>query len=214
MEIKVLRNILEDNMHCAQDNANIFKDKNIVTVNVMASPGSGKTSLISRTWEIIKNHKKIYAIEGDIESSIDANRLCGEGIDTLQINTGGSCHLNANMIGHAVQTMNVKNDSILFIENVGNLVCTAAFDLGENYRVVILSVPEGHDKPYKYPKIFENADAVILNKMDLIPYIDFDKDLFYKGVRALNSDCPIFEVSCKDNSGIDAWGNWLKSKVI
>lgn len=214
MEIKVLKNILKDNAHKAQDNNIHLKSKNISTLNLLASPGAGKTSIIIKTAEKLKNEKNIVVIEGDLESTIDSQKLAELGIPAIQINTGGGCHLDANMVGHALEAMDVPKDSILFIENVGNLVCTAAYDLGEDMKVVILSSAEGHDKPYKYPLIFENADAVILNKTDLMPYVDFSRDLFYKGVRALNENCPIFEVSCRDGSGLDEWTQWLKSKVM
>lgn len=212
MEIKVLRNILEDNLHCATSNNKYFKQKNIVSFNIMASPGAGKTSFITKTAQLY-NDKKMFVIEGDIESSIDSEKLSMLGIPTLQINTGGSCHLNANMIGYAIKNMNVCDDSILFVENVGNLVCTASFDLGVDFNVVILSTTEGHDKPFKYPLIFEKADVIILNKIDLCPHLDFSYEEFLRGVRILNKNSPIFRVSCKDGDGFDEWVNWLKSKV-
>lgn len=209
MEIKVLKNILNNNAHCATDNNIFLKSKNILAINLMASPGSGKTSFIIRTVENLKD-KKVCVIEGDLESSVDTEKLIGLGIDAIQINTGGVCHLDANMIGHALKDMDTALNSILFIENVGNLVCTAPFDLGEDLKVVILSVAEGHDKPYKYPLIFEKADAIILNKIDLLPYVDFSKEEFYKGVRALNEKCPVFEVSCKTGEGIEDWVKWVR----
>lgn len=212
MELKILRDILENNKYCAMDNNNIFKDKKIHVFNLMASPGAGKTSVIKKIAGLY-DKEKVYVIEGDIESSVDTEELLSLDIKAVQINTCGVCHLTANMIGHAIKEFDFINGSILLIENVGNLVCTAPFDLGEDYKVVILSVAEGHDKPYKYPLIFESADAVILNKIDLLPYVDFDKDKFYKGVKALN-DCPVFEVSCKNNQGFDALDKWFKEKVI
>lgn len=212
MEIKVLKDILKDNKHGAQSNNNFLKQKRITAVNIMASPGAGKTSLIVKTVEKLDKSKNVFVIEGDIESSIDAEKLTNLGIQTLQINTGGSCHLDANMIGHALKSISLEDNGYLFIENVGNLVCTASFDLGEDLKVVILSAAEGHDKPYKYPLIFEKADAVILNKIDLIPYVDFSREEFYKGVRALNDNCPIFEVSCREDLGIDKWVGWLEKR--
>lgn len=214
MEIKVLKDILSNNMHCAQDNSILLKNKNVKALNILASPGAGKTSFIIETIEKLESEKKCYVIEGDIESSIDTEKLTGIGIEAIQINTGGSCHLDANMVGHALKSMNFSQNSVVFIENVGNLVCTAAFDLGEDFKIVILSATEGHDKPYKYPLIFEKADAVILNKIDLLPYIDFSFDLFEKGIRALNDSCPIFEVSCKNGTGFDNWCSWLKERLV
>jgi hydrogenase nickel incorporation protein HypB len=213
MEIKVMKNILHANDRLAAENRDYFAKRKIIAVNVMASPGSGKTSIILKIIEGLGKETGISVIEGDIASSIDADIIHKLGIPVLQINTGGGCHLDANMIKAAVNEMKIRDNSLLFIENVGNLVCPSAFDLGENIKLVVASVPEGHDKPYKYTSMFELADVIILNKTDLMPYIDFDKELFYKGIRALNNKVPVFEISCRTGSGIKELLGWLEGKA-
>ena len=214
MEIKVFRDIMGANSQLAEENRKLFKDGKITAVNVMASPGAGKTSIILKVIDALKGEKGVGVIEGDIASSIDAEKIEKLGIPVVQINTGGGCHLDANMIKVVMEDFKLKDGSILFIENVGNLVCPSAFDLGETLKLVIASVPEGHDKPYKYTSMFEAADVIILNKVDLAPYIDFDMDSFYKGVRALNEKAPVFEVSCKTGEGFDEFLKWLKNVSI
>jgi hydrogenase nickel incorporation protein HypB len=213
MEIKVMKNILDANDRLAAENRAYFLKRKITAVNVMASPGSGKTSIILKIIEGLGKETGISVIEGDIASSIDADTIDKLGIPVVQINTGGGCHLDANMIQTAVKDMNLKDKALLFIENVGNLVCPSAFDLGENLKLVIASVPEGHDKPYKYTSMFELADVIILNKTDLMPYIDFDKESFNKGIRALNTKAPIFEVSCRTGYGIKEFLKWLRDQA-
>ncbi len=210
MEIKVMKNILDANDRLAGENRNLFNDKKITAVNVMASPGSGKTSVILKTIEVAGNEMPISVVEGDIASSIDAEKIDKLGIPVIQINTGGGCHLDANMIKSVIEDLKPVENSIMFIENVGNLVCPSSFDLGESIKLVIASVPEGHDKPFKYTSMFEGADVIILNKVDLMPYIDFDRDSFYKGVRALNEKAPVFEMSCRTGEGVEEFVNWLK----
>lgn len=213
MEIKVMKNILDANDRLAAENRALFRDRKITAINVMASPGSGKTSVILKVIEGLGKDMGIGVIEGDIASSIDADTIDKLGIPVVQINTGGGCHLDANMIKSAAADLNIKDNSLLFIENVGNLVCPSAFDLGENLKLVIASVPEGHDKPFKYTSMFEAADVIILNKTDLMPYIDFDKESFYKGVRALNEKAPVFEISCRTGFGIQEFLKWLKDQA-
>jgi hydrogenase nickel incorporation protein HypB len=210
MEIKVMKNILDANDKLAEDNRSLFKERKVTAVNVMASPGAGKTSTILKVIEALKGEIGVSVVEGDIASSIDAEKIDKLGIPVMQINTGGGCHLDANMIRTAIDDLNLKENSIMFIENVGNLVCPSSFDLGEGIKLVIASVPEGHDKPYKYTSMFEAADVIILNKVDLMPYIDFDRDSFYKGIRALNEKVPVFEISCRTGEGVDEFVNWLK----
>lgn len=212
MEIKVMKNIMHANEKLAGDNRAMFEDMNILAVNIMASPGAGKTSIILKIIDALKDKIKVSVIEGDIASSIDAEKIDSLGIPVIQINTGGGCHLDANMIKAAVDEMKIQKGSILFIENVGNLVCPSTFDLGEAVKLVIASVPEGHDKPYKYTSMFEAADVVILNKIDLAPYIDFDRESFYKGIRALNQKTPVFEISCRTGEGVGEFVNWLEQK--
>ena len=211
MEIKVLKNVMFANEKLAYENRNFFGKMNITAVNIMASPGAGKTSLILKIIENLSNNLNISVVEGDISSCIDAEKIEKMGIPVIQINTGGGCHLDANMIKLAMNDMEIKKDSIFLIENVGNLVCPSVFDLGETVKLLIASVPEGHDKPFKYTSMFEAADAIVLSKTDLLPYIDFDKESFYRGVRALNENAPIFEISCREGTGIENFLVWLEN---
>jgi hydrogenase nickel incorporation protein HypB len=203
MEIKVMKNIMDVNNKIADENRAYFREKGITAVNVMASPGAGKTSIIMKLIKRLGKETGFGVIEGDIASSIDAQKIEDMGIPVVQINTGGGCHLDANMIRTVVTENRTFENTILFIENVGNLVCPSSFDLGESVKMVIASVPEGHDKPYKYTSMFEAADIIILNKIDLIPYIDFDPDFFYKGVKAINQKAELFEVSWRTGKGFD-----------
>lgn len=213
MEIKVMKNIMHANDRLANENREFFSKRKITAINIMASPGAGKTTLILKVIEKLSGKIGISVIEGDIASSIDAEKIDKLGISTVQINTGGGCHLDANMIKTAVEDMKMEESSLLFIENVGNLVCPSSFDLGEGIKMVVASVPEGHDKPFKYTSMFEGADVIVLSKTDLLPYIDFDRESFYQGIRALNPKAPVFEVSCKTDDGVDAFIEWLGSKV-
>lgn len=203
MEIKVMKNIMDINNKIADENRAFFSKNGITAINVMASPGAGKTSVIIRLIESLGKETKFGVIEGDIASSIDALKIERLGIPVVQINTGGGCHLDANMIRSVVAENKAFENSLLFIENVGNLVCPSSFDLGENIKMVIASVPEGHDKPYKYTSMFEAADIIVLNKTDLIPYIEFESEIFYKGVEAINRKAEIFEISCRTGKGVD-----------
>lgn len=214
MEIKVMKNIMHANQMLAQENRDFFKAKGIKAVNIMASPGSGKTSIILGLIEAFGERADVAVIEGDIASSIDAEKIDKLGKPVIQINTGGGCHLDANMIKSSIESLDLKDGAILFIENVGNLVCPSSFDLGEGIKMVIASVPEGHDKPYKYTSMFEAADIVVLNKMDLMPYIDFDKDSFYKGVKALNEKAEIIEISCRTGEGIEKLAQWMLTTQV
>jgi hydrogenase nickel incorporation protein HypB len=178
----------------------------------MASPGAGKTSFITATYEAVKECSSFAVIEGDIASQIDADKFAQMGVPVAQINTGGGCHLDANMIKSAINQFDLPDDSVLFVENVGNLVCPAGYRLGEHLRIVMSSTTEGYDKPYKYPAIFTDADAIILNKMDLAEAVEFDRQIFEKGIRALNQTVPIFALSCKTGEGIKEWTNWLMER--
>ena len=210
MEIKVMKNIMDVNNKVADENRVFFSKNGITAVNVMASPGAGKTSIIMKLIELLGKEINFGVIEGDIASSIDAQKIESMGIPVVQINTGGGCHLDANMIRSVVTESKAFENSILFIENVGNLVCPSSFDLGENIKMVIASVPEGHDKPYKYTSMFEAADIIILNKTDLIPYIEFDRELFYNGVEAINPKAEIMEVSWRTGKGFDKLMEWVR----
>ncbi|MBQ0105794.1 MAG: hydrogenase nickel incorporation protein HypB [Armatimonadetes bacterium] len=206
MKIDVMKNISANNDIFAEKNRKFCKENNIRLINVMASPGAGKTSVIKQIVSL--NPKKYGVIEGDIASAIDAEKFEKMGVGIVQINTGGGCHLTAHSVGEALRDLNFT-DGTVFVENVGNLVCPSAFDLGENVKLLISSVPEGSDKPFKYISMFECADIVVINKWDLCPYIDFDYDEFERGVRAINQEAPIIKVCCRDGLGIDE----LKLKI-
>jgi hydrogenase nickel incorporation protein HypB len=210
MEIKVMKEIMGSNQKIADENRDYFFKRRITAVNIMASPGAGKTSVITAIIEAFKDLSDIYVIEGDIASSIDSEKIEKLGVGVMQINTGGGCHLDANMIRESVMDLAISEGALLLVENVGNLICPSAFDLGESLKIVIASVPEGHDKPFKYTSMFEAADVIILNKIDLVPFVDFDRDLFYKGVRALNEKVPVFEISCRSGFGFDSFIKWLE----
>lgn len=212
MKIMVMKGIMDANKNLALENRMFFKANNINAINIMASPGAGKTSIILKIIENLIKETNIFVIEGDIASSIDSMKINKTGANVIQINTAGGCHLDANMIKTAIKKLNVKKDSLILIENVGNLVCPSTFDLGENTKMLIASIPEGHDKPFKYTSMFMTADIIILNKMDLMPYIDFDKDSFYKGIKAINKNATIIEVSCTTNEGIDKLIEFIRQR--
>jgi hydrogenase nickel incorporation protein HypB len=212
MKIEVVKNVLNANEEMAANNRAFFKARSIRAVNIMASPGAGKTSLIVRTIEELG--LPVGVIEGDIASTIDAERIGEKRVPVVQINTGGACHLDAVMIRNALDRLRLEESTVLFIENVGNLVCPADFQLGEGARVLVASVPEGDDKPFKYPGMFGAVDAVVLNKIDLLPYIDFKTPRFMDGVRSVNSNAPVFQVSCTTREGLGEWIEWLKKLAL
>lgn len=207
MQIKLNKDILSKNNLNAQEVRQFLTAWRITAFNIMASPGAGKTSLILGALKLIKH--QVLVIEGDIASSIDTQKIKDNGFEALQINTGGSCHLTASMIKNILSEVKDHAYKFLFIENVGNLVCPASYDLGENYKIIISSVPEGDDKPYKYPKIFSVADVILLNKIDLINPNDYNYEFFEKGIRAVNIRAPIIRTSCKTGEGLQEWVNWL-----
>ena len=213
MEIKVLQNILGANDALARKNRDRLDRHGILTINVMSSPGAGKTSLILKTINRLKPETRVAVIEGDIASRIDADRVHAQGVPAIQINTGGGCHLEANMIEKALDNLALEKIDLLFIENVGNLICPAEFALGEHRKVMLLSLPEGDDKPYKYPLMFTEADVVLVNKIDLLPYLDFNVNAFSKAVTGLNPKAKIFQVSCKTGEGLEAWLSWLQDEI-
>ncbi len=213
MKVKVVTNILEANARIAAENRKIFDEVNVFVINIMSGPGAGKTSLIERTIKELKGKIKIGVITGDIAGTDDAERIEKHGIPVVQINTGGGCHLDANMIREVLEDFPLKELDLLIIENVGNLVCPAEFNLGENMKVMLLSIAEGHDKPLKYPLMFQESSALILNKIDLLPYTDADINKMKKDSLSLNPNLKIFEVSCKTGDGISEWTNWLQSLV-
>lgn len=213
MEVKILKNILGANDQIAERNRMLLEQNNIFTVNIMSSPGAGKTSLILQTIKRLKDKTRIGVIEGDVSSSIDAEVVGREGVPVIQINTGGSCHLDANMVSNALNNLPLTNIDLLFIENVGNLICPASFALGEHRRVIISSIPEGDDKPLKYPVMFHDADIVLLNKIDLLPYVKFDSDAFSRALRSINEKLEIIPASCTSGEGIGEWLSWLLAQM-
>jgi hydrogenase nickel incorporation protein HypB len=213
MEIKVVKDILGANDRIARKNRQLFDGNKVFVVNVMASPGAGKTSVIMETIKRLKGKTGVGVVEGDISSSLDAEAISKEDVPVVQINTGGECHLDANMTAIALGDLPLKDIDLLLIENVGNLVCPAEFALGEDIKVLISSTPEGDDKPFKYPLMFHEADVVLINKIDLLPYLKFDVDAFSKTIQGINRKVKIFPVSCTTGQGIEAWVSWLLERM-
>ena len=217
MEIKVLtikEDILGVNEEIAVKNQNRLDEHGIIAMNIMSSPGAGKTSLI---WQILNRLKpegiRTAIIEGDIASQVDADKLHEQGVPIVQVNIPGGCHLDANMIEKALDNLPLSELDLILIENVGNLVCPAEFNLGEHKKVVLSSMTEGDDKPYKYPLMFSEADVVLVNKLDLLPYLDFNASYFYEGITRLNPKVKIFQVSCKTGEGMEPWFSWLLAQM-
>jgi hydrogenase nickel incorporation protein HypB len=213
MEIDINKPILDLNEKLAAENRRLFDEHRVFVVDLMASPGAGKTSTILATIAALRDRYRIAVIEGDIASKVDAEKVKAHGIPAVQINTGGACHLESDMIQRAIGALDLADLDLIIIENVGNLVCPTEFYLGEHAKVMILSVPEGHDKPYKYPNIFAIAEAVILNKYDTLPVFDFDEADFRDVVRRLNPTAPVFPISATKGEGVDAWTAWLTERV-
>ncbi len=211
MEINIGQDLFAHEAELAAANRRLFKERGLIALNLLAAPGAGKTSLIRNTAPLLNN--RMAVIEGDPASSIDTDLLNSLGIPTFQINTEGGCHLEAPMVAKALHDFKPEPGSLLIIENVGNLICTASFPLGESIRVVMVGVSEGDDKPFKYPDIFQGADAVILNKTDLQPFVDFDPERFRQGIKALQPKIPIFEISCRTGKGLQEWAQWLNRSI-
>lgn len=209
MKVKVVSRILEANDRIAEENRKRFSTAGVAVVNLMGAPGAGKTTLLERTIDALKPRLRLGVIEGDIVGSDDAERIAGRGVPVVQINTGGACHLDANMISEVLDELPLSDLDLLIIENVGNLVCPAEFKVGEDAKAMVLSVAEGHDKPLKYPLMFRESSALVLNKIDLLPYMNTDMTKIRKDSRALNPKLSVFEVSCTTGGGIDAWAEWL-----
>ncbi|OGO13117.1 MAG: hydrogenase accessory protein HypB [Chloroflexi bacterium RBG_16_47_49] len=207
--ILVVEKILSANDRVAAENRTIFDVAGVKVFNLMASPGAGKTSLIEQTIKRLLPVIKLAVIDGDIATNLDADRAKAAGAFAVQINTGGECHLDAIMINSAIKQMNLKNFNVIIIENVGNLVCPASFQLGSHKSVLIASIPEGDDKPYKYPGMYRGVDALVINKIDLLPYVPFKMDYFCKGVEILNPGLVTFPLSCKTGEGLESWIEWL-----
>jgi len=216
MEINIQKKVLEVNETMADRNRNFFKEKGVVVLNMMSSPGSGKTELLCKTLARIMPDTRTGVIVGDICTTNDADRLESTGVSVIQINTdqfGGDCHLAAHLIEKSAKEMDLEALDLLIVENIGNLVCPAEFDIGEDARVVVLSVTEGEDKPLKYPLMFRLADAAILNKTDLLPYLDFNAGEAVENMKQVHPDMPVFELSAKTEQGFDPWIEWLVATV-
>jgi len=211
--VQIEQDILAKNDQFAAANRSWFRAKGILALNLVSSPGSGKTTLLTRSIQDLKGQFPLAVIEGDQQTSHDADRIRATGVPALQINTGKGCHLDAHMVGHALESLALADRSLLFIENVGNLVCPAAFDLGEAHKVAILSVTEGEDKPLKYPDMFHAADLMILNKIDLLPYLDFDLDRCIEYARRVNPDIEVLRVSARSGEGLAAWYAWIQARL-
>lgn len=211
--VQIEQDILGKNNLYADGNRKQFEDKGILVLNLVSSPGSGKTTLLTRSITDLKADCSVAVIEGDQQTANDADRIRETGVPAIQINTGKGCHLDAHMVGHAIESLELEEKSLLFIENVGNLVCPAAFDLGEAHKVAILSVTEGEDKPIKYPDMFHAADLMILNKTDLLPYLDFDVDKCIDYARRVNSDIEVIQLSAKSGEGLSEWYRWIESRL-
>jgi len=212
-KVKVFTNILKANENIAQKNRDIFDKNKVYTINLMSSPGSGKTSLLERTIDLIKNELRVAVLEGDLQTDNDAQRIEKYGIPVVQINTNGACHLDANMVESVLESFNFKEIDLFVIENVGNLVCPASFELGEHDKVVMVSIPEGDDKPIKYPVMFRKAKVLLVNKIDLLPYTNFNMSKIKKDAMSINPEIKIFEISCRTGEGLDIWVDWLKEQV-
>ncbi len=213
IKVPVVRNILQANDRLAEANRRRFEDAGIFVFNLMSSPGAGKTSLLERTIEGLADRIRMAVIEGDLQSSYDAERIQRKGVQAVQINTDGGCHLDGNMIQIALESLDLQALDLLIIENVGNLVCPAEFNLGEDEKVMILSVTEGDDKPSKYPLMFQLSSVLLVNKIDLLPYLDCDVAKIRERARQLNGRQDIFEISCRTGEGLPAWLSWLEQKV-
>jgi hydrogenase nickel incorporation protein HypB len=209
MKVKVVTRILEANDRIAEENRKRFQEAGLYVVNLMGAPGAGKTSLLERTIRELKPRLRMGVIEGDIVGTDDAERISALDVPVVQINTGGACHLDANMISEVLDELPLRDLDLLIIENVGNLVCPAEFKVGEDMKMMVLSVAEGHDKPLKYPLMFQESSALVINKIDLLPYMNTDMNKVRSDSLALNPKLKIFEVSCANGAGINSWAQWL-----
>ncbi len=207
-ELTIKASLLKNNDEVAKRNREKLESNKTLTINLLGSPGSGKTSVLENILKDMKKYK-VAVIEGDLYTTKDGKRIEGQGVEVVQVNTAGGCHLDAAMIDRALKELDESLLELLIIENVGNLVCPASFDLGEDMRVVVMSVTEGNDKPLKYPSMFQKADMIVLNKVDLIDFTDFDKEEFYSDIEALNKDAIVIEASCRKGEGVKDIGNYL-----
>ena len=213
MKVSVVRNILEANERIAELNKALFQEHHLLVINLMSSPGAGKTSLLEKTIDALKKDLRIGVIEGDIQSTSDAERIARKGVPAVQINTGGACHLDGNMIRETFREFDFTRLDLLVVENVGNLVCPAEFKVGEDFKVMILSVAEGDDKPSKYPLMFHESKVLLINKIDLLPYVECSVEKIMQDSLNINPELTIFQVSCKTGEGLGAWYRWLRERV-
>lgn len=213
IKVPVVEEILSANDQLATANRKVLDAHRVFGVNIMSSPGSGKTSTIVATQERLKDRLRLGMVDGDIATTIDADRAVEAGMKAVQINTGGSCHLDAVMLANALESLSLDDVDLMIVENVGNLICPSNFKLGTHISVLIASVPEGDDKPYKYPPMYRGVDALIINKIDVLPYFNFDMDYFIKGVELLNPGLKSFPMSAVTGEGVDAWTEWLYEQV-
>ena len=214
MKIDVNQRILGAHEEITARNRQLLASKNIVTINLMGSPGAGKTSILEGVLPLLRSDLRVAVIEGDLFTSKDAERIAAQGVPAVQINTRGACHLDGSMIESALDQLPLADIDLLIIENIGNLVCPAEFDLGEDLRICLLSVTEGEDKVPKYPLMFKDADVVVLNKMDLSPYVDFNLEEFYRDLTLLNPEATVFEVSCRNAGGLPELARWIEREVV
>lgn len=211
--IGVVENILRANDQIAAQNRRALDESGIFSINLMASPGAGKTSLIERTLDGLRDEYSAAVVDGDIATNIDADRAAAAGAQAIQINTGGECHLDAIMLQQALEQLDLATIDLLIVENVGNLICPANFQLGAHKNILIASTPEGDDKPYKYPGMYRGVDGLVINKIDLLAYIDFDMKYFRRGVEALNPGLITFPLSCRSKDGVEKWVQWLRDRL-
>jgi len=213
MEIKIMKNILDRNQNKANDVRSILTSKKVLMVNIISSPGAGKTTLLERTCEELGTKFRIGVIEGDITTDRDAKRLKKYDIPIVVINTEGGCHLDSHSISKVLDSFDLENLDVLFVENVGNLICPSQFDLGETFKLAVISTTEGDDKPAKYPMLFREARAVLLNKIDLIPYTNFNSGSFKSDLKKINAQVPLFEISCTSGAGLKEWYKWIEEQI-
>ncbi|MDH3390361.1 MAG: hydrogenase nickel incorporation protein HypB, partial [Desulfobulbaceae bacterium] len=210
MRVAVVKNILDANSRIAKENRKLFDDHNLTVINLMSSPGAGKTTLLEQMGTHFAGQMKIGIIEGDIQTTLDAERVAAAGLQAVQIETDGACHLDANMIQNALENLDLATLDLLIVENVGNLVCPAEFNVGENLKVMMLSVTEGDDKPYKYPLMFRESQVLLISKVDLLPHLRCDIEKITEAARSINPDLIIFEISAYTGQGLDDWHNWIR----
>ena len=212
MQVKVVKNILDANERIASENRELFDKDQVFVINLMGSPGTGKTSFLEKIIPELSKDYRIGVIEGDIQDTYDAERISRLNVPVVQINTGGACHIDGNMVKEALPDLPLREIDVLIVENVGNLVCPAEFNVGENLKIMMLSTAEGDDKPLKYPLMFKVSRAMIVNKIDLLPYVNFDVEKATTGALKINPDLKFFQISCKENKGINEIAEWLKSE--